>query len=74
MVQKPTRVLLVSDSQVQHPLENDARTSFASRLRRLIFDVNLRKSWDVTTRLQPHVVIFLGDMLANGRDVKDEVE
>ncbi|KAG6918547.1 hypothetical protein DXG01_013637 [Tephrocybe rancida] len=72
--EKPTRVLLVSDPQVQHPLEKDAQTSFTSRLRRFIFDLNLKKSWDVTTRMRPHVVIFLGDMLASGRDVKDEIE
>ncbi|KNZ72877.1 hypothetical protein J132_01869 [Termitomyces sp. J132] len=73
--EKPTRVLLVSDTQVQHPLEKDnRRMSFIGQLRRFMFDMNLRRSWHVTTRMRPQVVIFLGDMLASGRNVKDEIE
>ncbi|KAG6813544.1 hypothetical protein H0H92_009936 [Tricholoma furcatifolium] len=74
LTEKSTHVLLVSDPQVQHPLENEGGPSLIGRLRRLIFDMNLRKSWGVTTRMRPHVVIFLGDMLASGRHVKDEIE
>jgi hypothetical protein len=34
--------------------------------------MNLRKSWHVTSRLKPDTVVFLGDMLANGRGAKDK--
>lgn len=71
---KPTRILLIADPQVQHSLEEETQTPFLAYLRRFVFHLNLRKSWHVTTRLQPHIVIFLGDMLANGRFVKDEAE
>ncbi|KAF8070585.1 hypothetical protein FPV67DRAFT_1487920 [Lyophyllum atratum] len=72
--QKPTRVLLVADPQVQHPLDDGERTTVFGHLRRFVFDLNLKKSWHVTIRLRPHVVVFLGDMLAGGRFVKDEIE
>ncbi|GLB37557.1 putative calcineurin-like phosphoesterase [Lyophyllum shimeji] len=73
-LEKPTRVLLVADPQVQVTLEIGERPTTFSPLRRFIFDLNLKKSWHVTTRLRPNVVIFLGDMLAGGRFVDDEIE
>ena len=36
-------------------------------MRRVLFELNLRKSWHVTSRLEPDVVIFMGDMLANAK-------
>ncbi|KAG6880194.1 hypothetical protein C0992_003858 [Termitomyces sp. T32_za158] len=39
-----------------------------------MFDLNLKKNWHVTTRMRPQVVIFLGDMLASGKNVQDEIE
>lgn len=71
---KPTRVLLVSDPQVQLPSILRQETVWLSTLRQFIFELNLKKSWHVTKRLRPHVVIFLGDMLASGKSVNDETE
>ncbi|KAG5652395.1 hypothetical protein H0H81_005152 [Sphagnurus paluster] len=68
---KPTRVLLVSDPQVQQTME---LTTIFGLLRRFIFDLNLKKSWHVTIRLRPHIVIFLGDMLSGGTFVDNELE
>ncbi|KAF8897093.1 hypothetical protein CPB84DRAFT_1781548 [Gymnopilus junonius] len=67
--QKPStmHVLLVADPQVQHPTLLSPRSAWATRIRRVLFDLNIRKSWHVTSRLRPHAVIFLGDMLANGK-------
>lgn len=70
---KPTRVLLVSDPQV-HPSILRQEIVWLSSLRQFIFELNLKKSWRVTKRLRPHVVIFLGDMLASGKSLDDEAE
>ncbi|KAI6121423.1 Metallo-dependent phosphatase [Pisolithus sp. B1] len=66
---KPTRVLLVADAQVPNPaavgspwFREDAVTSY------------LRKSWSVTYRLHPDVVIFLGDTLSSGRYIRSKEE
>ncbi|KAF8894003.1 hypothetical protein BD779DRAFT_1797943 [Infundibulicybe gibba] len=68
---KPTHILLLSDTQVQNPRSN---LSWRQILHRHIFSLNLRKNWHVTLKLKPHSVIFLGDMLAKGKDVLDEIE
>ncbi|EIW82858.1 Metallo-dependent phosphatase [Coniophora puteana RWD-64-598 SS2] len=66
---KPTRVLLVSDPQLRFKrgggllaswLAPDPATSY------------VRKAWHAATRLRPHAVIFLGDMLHSGRYIKDK--
>lgn len=72
--EKPTRVLLISDPQVRPPSDAQKDTLWSSRIRQFIFDLNMKKSWHVTTRLQPHAVIFLGDMLASGKSIKNETE
>lgn len=65
---KPTRVLLIADAQVPNPATQrswwggDHVTMY------------LRKSWSVTSRLRPDVVIFLGDTLASGRYVMGKEE
>ncbi|RDB25239.1 hypothetical protein Hypma_007764 [Hypsizygus marmoreus] len=71
--EKPTRILLISDPQVRHPAAAGSQ-SLLGHLRHFIFELNLKKSWHVTTRLRPHVVVFLGDMLASGKSVQDETE
>lgn len=36
-------------------------------------DLNLRKSWRAALRLQPDMIVFLGDMMDGGRaSVSDE--
>ncbi|KII92971.1 hypothetical protein PLICRDRAFT_696224 [Plicaturopsis crispa FD-325 SS-3] len=62
--QKSSHVLLIGDVQVHYP--NDA-LSLIGRLRRFVYELSLKKSWSVANRLNPHAVIFLGDMLSSGR-------
>ncbi|KAI0245185.1 hypothetical protein BJV78DRAFT_606747 [Lactifluus subvellereus] len=64
----PTRVLLVADAQVPSPHAH-SRT-----LSELFHDVYMRRAWQVTHRLHPHLVFFLGDMLKNGRSVESDDE
>ncbi|KIK97132.1 hypothetical protein PAXRUDRAFT_825260 [Paxillus rubicundulus Ve08.2h10] len=66
---KPTRVLLITDAQLQNPavparswLGCDSNTAY------------LRRSWSAVSRLHPNVVIFLGDTLASGRYVTSDKE
>ncbi|KAJ7647177.1 hypothetical protein FB45DRAFT_191286 [Roridomyces roridus] len=69
---KPTHVLLISDPQVRHPSE--LRGSWTKGLGQLLYELNLKRSWHVTRRLNPHQVFFLGDMLSSGKYVKSESE
>ncbi|KAF8806470.1 hypothetical protein BYT27DRAFT_7191027 [Phlegmacium glaucopus] len=64
---KATHVLLLADTQVQHSTLEKKRSWWAHRI---LFELNLRKSWHVTSRLKPDAVIFLGDMLANGKSAQ----
>jgi len=68
--EKPTRVLLISDPQLPNPRRSG--TSWfgygASSTR------YLRKGWSVVTRLHPHAIVWLGDMLASGRYVTSDDE
>lgn len=64
---KNTHVLLIADPQVQHPALLARKSRWASPMRRAWFELNLRKSWHVASRLSPDAVIFLGDMLGNGK-------
>ncbi|OAX44101.1 hypothetical protein K503DRAFT_839588 [Rhizopogon vinicolor AM-OR11-026] len=67
--EKPTRVLLISDPQLPNPSRSG--TSW--------FDYGtstryLRKGWSVVTRLHPHAVVWLGDLLASGRYITSDDE
>ncbi|KAG1735141.1 Metallo-dependent phosphatase [Suillus paluster] len=68
--QKPTRVLLISDPQLPNPRRSGiswfGHDASSTRY--------LRKGWSVVTRLHPHVVVWLGDVLASGRYVTNEEE
>lgn len=72
--QKPTRVLLLSDTQVDYPSLHGHGNTWVGPSRRFLFHLNLKKSWFVTSRLKPHAIIFLGDMLANGKIARTEAE
>lgn len=72
--QKPTRVLLLSDTQVDYPSLHGHGNTWVGPSRRFLFHLNLKKSWFVTSRLKPHAIIFLGDMLANGKIARNEAE
>lgn len=70
---KPTHVLLLADTQVQHSALG-GKSWWENPIRRVLFELNMRKSWHVTSRLKPHAVIFLGDMLANGKAARSSEE
>ncbi|KAF5322281.1 hypothetical protein D9619_001903 [Psilocybe cf. subviscida] len=64
---KPTHVLMIADPQIHHSAFLAGGSWWAHPVRRVLFELNMRKNWHVTSRLQPDAVIFLGDMLANGK-------
>jgi predicted phosphodiesterase len=66
--------LLVADTQIQHHLLLPKESWWFHPLRRVIFELNLRKSWHVTSYLRPDAVVFLGDMLSNGKAAKAHQE
>jgi hypothetical protein len=69
---KPTHVLLISDPQVRHPaVWGDG---WVKSLEQFLYEANLKRSWHVTRRLNPHAVFFLGDMLSSGKYVRSEAE
>jgi hypothetical protein len=49
-------------------------SSWTKYLGHLLYESNLKRSWHVTRRLNPHAVFFLGDMLASGKWVRSEAE
>ncbi|KAI5123642.1 hypothetical protein M0805_001675 [Coniferiporia weirii] len=63
----PIHVLLVADPQVIDAHSYPSRTRWLPVLSQLVVDFNLRKSWTVVRRFAPDVVVFLGDMMDNGR-------
>ncbi|KAF7315537.1 Metallophos domain-containing protein [Mycena indigotica] len=71
---KPTHVLLISDPQVRHPSVSWRRQSLRQTLYEALYELNLKRSWHVTQRLNPHAVFFLGDMLSSGKFVRSEAE
>ncbi|KAL7281268.1 hypothetical protein ACG7TL_004576 [Trametes sanguinea] len=72
-VARPTHVLLVADPQILDHRSYPDRPPWLMRLSQFIVDLNLRKSWRATLRCRPDAVVFLGDMMDNGRlDMPDE--
>lgn len=71
---KPTHVLLLSDPQVQPPHTLWQPTSRTGRFQALVEELHLRKSWHAATRLSPHAIIFLGDMLSDGKRMQTSLE
>ena len=65
-------ILLVADAQVPRPYKGWP-LSF-TWLKQYIVNHNLRKSWNATKTLRPHVVVFLGDMLRHGSKIKGMAE
>jgi len=64
---KPAHVLMIADPQIHHSAFLAGGSWWAHPVRRVLFELNMRKNWHVTARLRPDAVIFLGDMLANGK-------
>ncbi|KAJ3566466.1 hypothetical protein NP233_g6984 [Leucocoprinus birnbaumii] len=66
-------VLLLSDTHVTIPsLSNSVPT--LPRPQQFLVDRFLRKSWYVTSRLDPDVIFFMGDVLSQGKLVEDEAQ
>ncbi|KAI0645414.1 Metallo-dependent phosphatase-like protein [Trametes meyenii] len=69
----PTHVLLVADPQILDHRSYPDRPPWLMWLSQFIVDLNIRKSWRATLRRNPDSVVFLGDMMDNGRvDMSDE--
>jgi ethanolamine phosphate phosphodiesterase len=67
-------VLLVADPQVLDHRSYPDRPTWLMWLSQRIVDYNMRKSWWATKQLHPDVVIFLGDMMDNGRFAMPDAE
>ncbi|KAI0743823.1 Metallo-dependent phosphatase [Daedaleopsis nitida] len=63
----PTHVLVVADPQILDRSSYPDRPPWLVRLSQFIVDLNLRKSWRAAMRRRPDAVVFLGDMMDNGR-------
>ncbi|KAI0356201.1 Metallo-dependent phosphatase [Trametes cingulata] len=72
-VTSPTHVLLVADPQILDHRSYPDRPPWLMRLSQFIVDLNIRKSWRAALKRRPDRVVFLGDMMDNGRvDMSDE--
>ncbi|GJJ06660.1 hypothetical protein Clacol_000855 [Clathrus columnatus] len=72
-VEDPTHVLLIADPQILDLNSYPSRPRWLQVVTQYIVDLNLRKSWNaVISKLRPDLVIFLGDMMDNGRSVNDD--
>ena len=60
-------VLLVADPQLLNHASYPGRSAWLTALTQFIVDLNLKKSWRAITKLNPNVVVFMGDLLDNGR-------
>lgn len=61
-------VLVVADPQIADRRSYPTRNFLMKALSQFIIDLNLRRSWHSTiNRVQPHAVVFLGDLMDNGR-------
>ena len=45
-----------------------------SWLTRLVADLNLRKNWHASLKHKPDAIVFLGDMMDNGRYIMSDEE
>ncbi|KAF5393383.1 hypothetical protein D9757_000710 [Collybiopsis confluens] len=72
--ERPTRVLLLSDTHLEHPSADRKHATWSNLFYYLTNDLYLKRSWHYIMRKKPDVVIFLGDMLAEGKSTKGEEE
>lgn len=71
---KATHVLLIADPQVLDMRSYPDRSWLLAKLTQFVVDLNMRKSWSATRGFRPDVVVFLGDMMDNGRFASDDDE
>lgn len=64
---RPHHVLLVADPQIVDRRSYPHRFAPIAYLTRLLVDLNMRKNWQVALRKQPDTIVFLGDVMDNGR-------
>ncbi|PPR00982.1 hypothetical protein CVT24_000276 [Panaeolus cyanescens] len=64
---RPCHVLLVADPQVLDYRSYPRRGVLLSYITRSIVNLNLRKNWRAALGRKPDAVVFLGNMLDNGR-------
>lgn len=64
---RSTHMLLVADPQILDAHSYPGRNPWLVWLSQQIVDLNMRKSWRAAQALRPDVVVFLGDMMDNGR-------
>jgi len=62
-----THILFVADPQLLGPRSYPGRPQWINLLTQFIVDFNLRKSWRVASKLHPDVVVFMGDLMDDGR-------
>ncbi|KAJ4477028.1 hypothetical protein C8J55DRAFT_561678 [Lentinula edodes] len=72
--EKPTHILLLTDTQLEHPYAYREKASWSDFLHRLTYELYLKRSWRVSMRMKPNTVFFLGDMLASGKDMSSDKE
>ncbi|KAI0036889.1 Metallo-dependent phosphatase-like protein, partial [Vararia minispora EC-137] len=63
----PAHVLIVADPQMLDEDSYPGRGPWLMMVTQFIVDMFLRKAWHVAMAKQPDAVVFLGDMLDNGR-------
>ncbi|KAJ7217913.1 Metallo-dependent phosphatase-like protein [Mycena pura] len=71
---RPTHVLVVADPQILDHRSYPGRAPLLTYVSQLLVDLNLRKNWRASLRLQPDVVVFLGDMMDGGRFAMSDSE
>ena len=60
-------MLIVADPQILDRRSYPDRSPWLTRLSQFVVDLNMRKSWRAVLQQGPQVVVFLGDMMDNGR-------
>ncbi|KZT04704.1 Metallo-dependent phosphatase [Laetiporus sulphureus 93-53] len=71
---RPTHVLVLADPQVLDANSYPGRHPLLVWITRKTVDMNLRKSWRAALNLKPDAVVFLGDMMDNGRAAMSDEE
>jgi hypothetical protein len=71
---KPIHVLLIADPQIIDQYSYPSRGPLLSWLTRLVVDLNLRKNWHASLQHKPDAIVFLGDMMDNGRYIMSNEE
>ncbi|KAG8898062.1 hypothetical protein FRB99_007682 [Tulasnella sp. 403] len=69
----PSHVLILADPHFKDS-RLTRRSTWLRSFTEFFVHLNLRKSWNAVSRLNPHLVIVLGDMLEDGRAVMTDNE